>query len=159
MSIVVRGIQKILGKLERLIDIPVNTVTEELANEAKGIIDSAYSSAFSPGNTDWQTTIERTTFGNKVVATGHDVGFLEFGTGINAIDPDEFAAYAPYDVSPGSWSEEHARQYTEKKGWFYGGEYMKGTPPTRGMQQGLDHIRSTAKIKAKGKVDQWIKGS
>lgn len=158
MSIVVRGIQKILGKLERLIDIPVNTITEELANEAKDIIDSAYSSAFSPGNTDWQTTIERTTFGHKVVATGHDVGFMEFGTGIYT-EGDEFADYAPYDVSPGSWSEEHARQFSERGGWFYGGEYMKGTPPTRGMQKGLDHIRSTAKIKAKVKVDQWIKGS
>ena len=158
MSVVVKGLQNVFSKLQKMMNLPVNEITQELAEEAKGIIDSAYATAISPGNNEWNSYVEPYKKGSRIIVEGHDVGFLEFGTGIET-EPDEFAKDMPYPVMRGSWSATHERQYVDHGGWYYGGEYMKGTAPTRGMHLGLEHIRQNANIKAKGKVEKWIKGN
>lgn len=63
--------------------------------------------------------------GYKVVMSGSDVYFVEFGTG------DDVNAYTPNVtvlVAPGSWSEEHAKKYMTYGFWYYNGVKLEGTP-------------------------------
>lgn len=156
--ILLKGLDKAISKITRLMNIPYNDITGELADEAKRIVDGAYSSASSPGNNDWVSYVEPYKKGHRVVVTGSDVGFLEFGTGVETM-PNDFAADMPYSVQPGTWSATHKREFVEKGHWYYGGKSIEGTPPTRGMQQALDYIRQEANVKAKIKIEKWIKGN
>lgn len=156
--ILLKGLDKAISKITRLMNLPYNDITGELADEAKRIVDGAYSSASSPGNNDWVSYVEPYKKGHRVVVTGSDVGFLEFGTGVS-VKTDELETQMPYPVASGSWSETHSRQFSERGSWFYGGEKLKGTPPTRGMQQALDYIRQEAGVKANRKIEKWIKGN
>lgn len=62
--------------------------------------------------------------GYKIVASGHDVYFIEFGTGFFA-HPHGYATSIP--VYPGSYSEQHAQQFSEYGFWYYEGEKLQGT--------------------------------
>lgn len=81
------------------------------------------------GNTD--VTIEepvKIANGYKLVMSGEDVYFVEFGTG-------EFTYKHGNEVSvpvyPGSYSEQHAQMFSKYRFWWYGGEQYEGTPAYR----------------------------
>ena len=61
--------------------------------------------------------------GYKIVMSGEDVYFVEFGTG-------EFTYRHGNEVSvpvyPGSYSEQHAQQFSKYHFWWYGGEQYEG---------------------------------
>lgn len=78
------------------------------------------------GNTD--ATISDpipTENGYKVVMSGSDVYFVEFGTGndVNAYTPNVTVL-----VAPGSWSETHARRFMNYGFWYYNKVRYEGTP-------------------------------
>ena len=78
------------------------------------------------GNTD--ATISDpipTENGYKIVMSGSDVYFVEFGTGndVNAYSPNVTVL-----VAPGSWSETHAQRYTTYGFWYYNTVRYEGTP-------------------------------
>lgn len=79
------------------------------------------------GNDDIQVSVMPMESGYKVVMSGADIYFVEFGTGM-------FAGEYPRDVNvsvgimPGDWSEEHAKQYSTKGYWFYDNVFYRGTP-------------------------------
>ena len=66
--------------------------------------------------------------GYKIVMSGEDVYFIEFGTG-------EFTYPHGNEVSvpvyPGSYSEQHAKQFSRYRFWWYGGQQYEGTPAYR----------------------------
>jgi hypothetical protein len=76
------------------------------------------------GNTDASITVEKMDGGYKLVMSGSDVYFIEFGTGsdVNA----HYQTSVP--VFAGSWSMEHSQQYAKHGFWWYGGEIYVGTP-------------------------------
>ena len=63
--------------------------------------------------------------GYKIVMSGSDVYFVEFGTGSD-VEPHFDNVSVP--VFAGSWSMEHKQMYTTHGWWWYGGEVMAGTP-------------------------------
>ena len=74
-------------------------------------------------------TAERTQSGAKVNIDGEGVLFIEFGTGDAAgIHAAQYDA-VPACVYPGSWSEQHAQQYSRFGVWWFGGRWMYETPP------------------------------
>lgn len=78
------------------------------------------------GNTD--AAIEPpvpTENGYKLVMSGADVYFVEFGTGD---DVNAHTQNVSVLVAPGSWSETHARRYSTYGFWYYNGERLEGTP-------------------------------
>lgn len=76
------------------------------------------------GNTDARITVEPMDGGYKLVMSGSDVYFIEFGTG-----SDVSAHYqVSVPVFAGSWSMEHKQQYAKNGWWWYGGEILTGTP-------------------------------
>ena len=66
--------------------------------------------------------------GYKIVMSGADVYFIEFGTG-NFAYPHGNEVSVP--VYPGSYSEQHAQQFSKYGFWWYGGEQFEGTPAYR----------------------------
>ena len=65
--------------------------------------------------------------GYKIVMSGEDVYFVEFGTG-DQVDP-HFDTQIP--VAWGTWSAEHKQQLWNYGFWWYGGQQYKGTPAYR----------------------------
>jgi hypothetical protein len=80
--------------------------------------------ALANGNDDARIDIEPMDGGYKLVMSGSDVYFIEFGTGsdVNA----HYQTSVP--VFAGSWSMEHSQQYARHGWWWYGGEIYVGTP-------------------------------
>lgn len=67
--------------------------------------------------------------GYEIHANGEAVCFIEFGTGVGATSPKG----AVWGFTPGSWSVDHERQFTENGFWHYGGKVIEGTPANNCM--------------------------
>lgn len=75
------------------------------------------------GNQMPDVRVDRIENGFKIVAEGEDVCFIEFGAGDAAgSHPDKDKV--SIETYPGSWSEEHAQQYSENGYWYYNGEQL-----------------------------------
>lgn len=103
---------------------------------AQGIFDSA-----KEGNGGVRVSIARIENGWKIVASGSDVYFIEFGTG------DDVDRH--YDVSvpvfSGSWSIEHAQRYAQYGYWYYRKVRYEGTPAYMPMYYAEKAIRENEK--------------
>ena len=75
------------------------------------------------GNDDATIYTEKIDGGYKLVMSGSDVYFIEFGTGSN-VEP-HYQVSVP--VFAGSWSMEHSQKYAKQGWWWYGGEPLIGT--------------------------------
>jgi len=64
--------------------------------------------------------------GYKIVMSGEDVYFVEFGTGDSAANHGDYTPLV--SVYPGSYSEQHAKKYSTYGFWWYGGEKLTETP-------------------------------
>jgi hypothetical protein len=86
--------------------------------------------------------------GYKIVAAGEDVYFIEFGTGFNAGTAYGDKGVPPsvsVPVHPGSWSEEHAKAFSEHGYWYYAGEKLQGTEAEMPMYYAEKAIRENEK--------------
>lgn len=73
---------------------------------------------------------ERTESGGYIIkAEGHDVLFIEFGTGDMAGVLSGWYDQVPSKVRPGSWSEGHARMWSRYGFWVFAGEIYHYTEP------------------------------
>ena len=90
------------------------------------------------GNSDVNVDVLPIENGYKIVASGEDVYFIEFGTGVFA-NPNGYATTIP--VYPGSYSEQHAQQFSTKGFWYYGGEKLQGTEAENAMYYAGKAIR------------------
>lgn len=135
--------------LAKLQNRDYTALCKQLAEEGQLVVEEAYSTVASPGNSDWSTRVETGDNSASLIAEGDDVGFLEFGTGLQ-VQTDEFGKVVPFPVYPGSWSETHEKQFSSKGFWRFedeGGnlsEKLTGTPASRGMQKALDRIIQSA---------------
>lgn len=118
----------------------LNEVCKRLAeigrDRAQMIFDSA-----GEGNGNVTVTVEPIGNGWKIVASGHDVYFIEFGTG-DEVDPH-------YDVSvpvfSGSWSMKHAQRWAQYGFWYYRKVRYEGTPAYMPMYYAEKAIRENEK--------------
>ncbi len=93
----------------------------------------------SHGNTDATIMpIEKSGNGYKIVMSGADVYFVEFGTG-NQVSP-HFDTDVP--VAWGTWSAEHEQKLWNVGFWWYGGEKLEGTPASMPMYYAEKAIRA-----------------
>lgn len=87
----------------------------------------------------------KTKEGAEIVASGEEVVFAEYGTGV-ATD-DQGRAYSnitnpPVDVSEGSYSRENAEVYEKHGYWHYGGTLYYGSYPTYAMTNTIEELRN-----------------
>ena len=77
--------------------------------------------------------------GYKIVMSGTDVYFIEFGTGDAAAT---HSYYTPLvNVYPGSYSEQNAQKYSTYGFWWYGGQRYTETPAYMPMYYAGKKIR------------------
>ena len=101
-----------------------------------------YLSQAGYGNTDASLSTEPMKNGYKIVMSGSDVYFIEFGTGDDA---NNHYPNASVPVYPGSWSESHKQQYSTYGVWWYNGEMLDGTPAYMPMLHAEMAIRRNMK--------------
>ena len=135
--------------------MPIREFLRDFMLEAKQRVIAAYSSQ-GAGNTDFKASV-RTTKKNTATLTvrGEDVGFLEFGAGID-VRLDEFTPEVDFFVSPGSYSITHARSFIDKGFWVYSKVWYNGIPATQGMQEALDWARDNILPYMRSKVASWL---
>ena len=82
--------------------------------------------------------------GAVIRADGQEVCFLEFGAGAttNPFHPmaKNFTQETGYEVRKGSYSEQHARQFSEKGFWVWEGEKYTHIMPRAGLWRGEQEI-------------------
>lgn len=71
----------------------------------------------------------------RIYAEGEIVCFLEFGAGTRTEVAHPFADKVPFDVIPGSWSEEHSKQFSTKGYWKFGGVRYEYVTPRKGLYE------------------------
>lgn len=118
----------ILREFDRKVDIFI----AEVAELARETAQNAFGASVV-------VTVEPIENGVAIVASGEKIGFLEFGAGDTA-EADEFARQVSYDVYPGSWSENHAREYVNQGFWIFGGVIYQHVTPTHAMQRAWEAV-------------------
>lgn len=78
--------------------------------------------------------LSRTTW--VIEANGRAVSFMEFGTGFYTTETDNMKLSVPYNVYPGSWSENHGHTYEAfMASGKDPGKYIWNSRPTRAMEK------------------------
>ena len=124
----VESINRAVTELEtyaRDINKKLDEVCRRLAEV--GIQEANARLVLTNGNTDAfvEGAPVKTANGYKVVMSGSDVYFVEFGTG-DAVNAHGYTVSVP--VYPGSYSEQNSQQYAKYGYWWYGGEKLEETP-------------------------------
>ena len=72
----------------------------------------------------------------KIIASGHDATFLEFGTGVETVATRD-TVQSDFPIEVGSWSRENDGEFSKTgyKYWHYNNVKISGTPPVGGMQE------------------------
>lgn len=129
----VESVQKAIDELsdykssfDRKLNLVCKRLAEVGAQEAR--IRAAGAKAGFYGNDDVHVSVEPFDKGWKVVMSGADIYFVEFGTGIYAGEYAGDASNVSVGIMPGDYSETHAKQYSEKGYWFYENQFYRGTP-------------------------------
>lgn len=108
--------------IDQLLEIGESTA-QVLFNAHAMTYEDYYPVTVTSNKVDWNE--------GEIVASGDDVLFQEFGTGVGAIHPNG----QEYGFVPGSWSKDHAQQFTQKGYWYYNGKRYVGQPPAMAMYQ------------------------
>lgn len=92
-----------------------------------------------------RVTTEPAAKGRDVVASGKAVMFLEFGAGTQTDVGHPYAANAPAEIRPGSYSETHAQMFssTNEDGngyWVFGGKVYHYVMPRRALYEAVNYV-------------------
>lgn len=164
ITVEISGLDAAMEVLERVSNLerPMMEACRELIEMARNIVLTRYSYQGISGNYDYQTSIEPIDNGYRLVVSGEDVGFLEFGAGVFT-EADEFASQVDFPVYPGSYSEQaehsenpNARYFAKNGFWWWSNIRYTGLIATRGMQRALDEVRLQADEVAKRKISEWL---
>jgi len=125
--------ESILNAIARL-----RTVNENIRWGVSELVDTLASEGGQVAYDSYQGMATAVGFGESeteghIYATGEAVGFAEFGAGDTTME-SEFENPAPFDVYPGSWSEqEGSGEYAETGMWHFGGRRYTYVYPRHGL--------------------------
>jgi hypothetical protein len=131
-----KSIDKAIEELDFISHI--DTVCQDLALIGADEATRRFMRGSQDGNNDWDVEVVPIENGWKIVASGKDVYFIEFGTGFFA-HPNGYETSVP--VYPGSWSEQHAQMFSRYGFWYYKGEKLQGTEAQNAMYYAGKAIR------------------
>ena len=115
--------RRLMEEFDRKVDEFIREVAEIGAKAAEG----SYGGSVT-------VTIEGYDDGVSICADGKAVVFMEFGSGSAVATGNMFAGEMPFEVRPGSWSEQHAHQYERLGYWIFGGQKFTEVAPRNGME-------------------------
>lgn len=137
----IRGAQRQIEELESWLEKKGLEICKRLAEIGLNVAEINYAGGYIDGNDDVDVSVEPMEHGYKIVASGEDVFFVEFGTGVAAGNGyDTSVIDPPVDISPGSWSVTHAKQFSEKGYWYYNGRKYEMTTPRMGMYHAATEV-------------------
>lgn len=150
------GIANAIRELEQYRDDVENAVQDvehRLAVIGRDKAEDNYAGSYNTlaGNTD--VTVEAE--GSKVVASGEDLMFNEFGAGTTA-GQHPWAGKAPVDVSPGSWSATHAQEFTQRGRWYYNDVRYTNIFPSRSLYLAFSYMRQNVQRIAREVFDNFV---
>lgn len=118
---------------EQLVDI--------LTEEGAEIAQAAYG--------DWGVQATPAAEGTQgtITVSGHYPAIAEFGAGDGVIS-GKFEN-EPEEIRSGSYSEEHAKQYSRWGFWYFGGQVYSDVPARHGLLDAKRHIIATSTETAK----------
>lgn len=150
----VRAVQEELERYKESLEKKGMEICRRLAEIGMNVASIRYATGSIDGNTDVDVSVEPIENGYKVTANGEDVFFLEFGAGVAAgFNYDTSVIAPPVDITPGSWSKDHARQFTEKGHWYYGGRKYDMVTPRMGMYSAIKEVEQNIARVAKEVLD------
>lgn len=109
---------KTLEKQGKKLPEEYDALLKDLVDKAKVVADSFYKVAkqYIPPDDYREPSVYPEKIGEcdyKLIAEGREVCFYEFGAGIASDPSHPWAKEMPFSVSPGSWSKDHARQFSD----------------------------------------------
>lgn len=117
-----------------------NEICKRLAQIGAQEAQVWFNKGAAEGNGGTVVSIRPIENGWAITASGEDVYFVEFGTGKDVQwDTHGFRTSVP--IYPGSWSEEHAEQYSTYGYWYYRKVKYEGTPAYMPMYHAEQKIR------------------
>lgn len=146
-----------LEKICLNIESACNEITERLAKIGRQVVEAEYLSAMD--EKPFEVTIEQTNKGYMVIATGENVVFLEFGTGVLTEDYEGRESELPILIQPGSWSQTEGRGnfvVGSHEYWYHNRKKYSGTIATKGFYFAKQEMKEQAKIIAKEVFHKWL---
>ena len=122
-----------LNILKGKIDLCVKHTVEILANEGAEIAQASYG--------EWSVVVIPDVISDtraEITVGGYNPAMAEFGAG-NATLTSGFENM-PQNVYPGSYSEEHAQEYSTWGFWHFGGKYYTEVPARHGLLNAKQYI-------------------
>lgn len=111
----------------------INRLSQVGVDAAQGTFDLA-PPEFGNGGVTVDREIDGVDF--RIIASGHDAAFLEFGTGVGVLSyPVSEVSGPEFPIEDGSWSREVNGPYSKNGYWYYNGQRLQGTPALGGMQE------------------------
>lgn len=111
-----------------------------------GVISASFNTVvLAEGNTDFRILPLQGKEGSyRVVASGEDVAFVEFGAGEGVAYPAGYPVDGFADkVYAGSWSQEFDGMFARKGFWYYQRQKYYGTPAGMPMYQAAQDMRNS----------------
>lgn len=134
------GINDAIQKLttyQKDIEKKTQILLQELAELGKRVAEETYGYAVNVGVESIENGCRF-----KVYAEGEMVCFLEFGAGTTTQVRHPFADEVPFDVYPGSWSEQHSKQFSTNGYWYFGNRRYENVEPRPGLYHATLVIQS-----------------
>lgn len=131
----INGLSEAEGHLKNLSDS-----FEEKCLEVCRLLVETYGEPIARASFGNRTLVMPIDHGYSLSVNGQDVFFIEFGTGVYSDTGHPWAGSAPGGAAPGSWSKDHAQMFTRYGKWYFGGRWIEGTHPYRGMLQAWEQM-------------------
>ena len=122
--------------------IELSEKMEAFNKKLEAIVSQAVRSAQAAYGSGATVTYEILKNGFRIIANGEGITFLEFGAGVTADPNNEMADAMDFSVYPGSWSEDHAREFIMYGYWHFGGHIFYAVAPRKGMHSAYKVIVS-----------------
>lgn len=123
----------------------------ELVDIGADVVETTYSLYSDDATFDTKVEAQHTkTAGHKIVVSGSQAGFMEFGAGIGASPyPDGTNAGVSYGTYPGSWSESHSQKFSTSGQWYYNKRRYEKVEAAHGIYKARKKIEEVAQDVAK----------
>lgn len=117
-----------------------------LAEEAADVVREHFFGYAVTVTTEPVNVVHPNTYRYRIMASGDEVGFLEFGAGTTANSPNNpLAVNAPFPVGPAEYSKRNAQRFYLYGYWYYRKRRYEFVLPRRGLYFGDQYVRQNVR--------------
>ena len=135
MNISIKGIDRVIRRVNRYVNL-----TEKMQELARRLCEVGMPIIRQVHGNHAIVDYRAVDNGYVIFAEGEDVLFIEFGAGDQAGSENGNYDAVPAVARPKSWSETHARQYSEQGFWYFGGHRFTTVAPTPAFYYAYEYM-------------------